>query len=431
MVVRLGFRGSGGSDAIAPYRQKLFLILYIKKTMRMEAIEMAHLAGFKAGAVGHMIAHYTRNDGDPEQEKYAYRNQRIDKSRTHLNYCIFEREDSRGFVNAKVAEADTDARSTTNVLCDWIFTLPKCDLLAGRERECFEEAFCFLRDKVGEQNIVGAWVHNDESSPHMHFAFVPVCEQVVTTNDKSAPLRWTERDEKKDPSHKAGEVKRDSKGTVRYKRVPVIDEDGNPVVKCTIAQSRMFDRKAMQSFHPELSDHMKAHFGFDVGVMLDEDDGDKVLSQLGHAEYIAAKTTIAETRKELERLEDEREEIREKVDEEADRLESLRGSREAAQERVAVLEAVASECAAADAAPLERKVAILDRIADLCDRCAKRIGRVVRNAGDAVQKRLVISVRHTSDTPDRLGGKRAAAERIRLLSRCGEGRWRADHLRVR
>lgn len=371
---------------------------------------MAHLQGFRMGAVKRMLAHYTRHDGDPDQEKYTYRNQRIDKTRTHLNYSLFEREDPMSYIETRITEADTKPTKATNIICDWIVTLPKNERLEGREKEFFEEAYKFLLGKVGgEGNMLGCWAHFDESSPHIHAASIPFCvSQPVMTNDKSQPLRWTVADEKKDPSHRAGEIKRDAKGTVRYKRVPVIDEDGNPVVKRTIAQSRMFDRKVMQSFHQELSDHMKAHFGFDVGVLLDEDDADKVLSQLGHAEYIATKTTIAETRKELERLEDEREEIREKADEEADRLESLRGSREAAQERVAVLEAVASECAECDAAPLERKVAILDRIADLCDRCVERIGGAVRNAGDAVRKRLVISVRHASDTPDRLGGKRAA-----------------------
>ena len=121
-----------------------------------------------------------------------------------------------GFINRKINEADTKPNKTTNVISDWIVTLPQNDKLQGREREFFEQVNEFLTNKVGADNVVGSWVHNDETSPHLHFCFVPSCEQTKMTNDKSQPLRWTAADEKRDATHKAGEVKRDSKGTVRY-----------------------------------------------------------------------------------------------------------------------------------------------------------------------------------------------------------------------
>ena len=121
---------------------------------------MANLQGYTSGAVGNMLNHYTRHDGDPNQEKYTYNNQKIDKSRTHLNYALFEREDPQAFIRQKIAEADTKPTKNTNVISDWIVTLPKNEQLAGREREFFEEAYKFLVEKVGGEDVVlGCYAH--------------------------------------------------------------------------------------------------------------------------------------------------------------------------------------------------------------------------------------------------------------------------------
>ena len=44
------------------------------------------------------------------------------------------------------------------------------------ERLFFERTYRFLCDRYGEQNVISAYVHKDEKTPHMHFAFVPVTE---------------------------------------------------------------------------------------------------------------------------------------------------------------------------------------------------------------------------------------------------------------
>ena len=41
----------------------------------------------------------------------------------------------------------------------------------------FKEAYSFLKDRYGEQNIVHAAVHLDEKTPHMHVGMVPVTEE--------------------------------------------------------------------------------------------------------------------------------------------------------------------------------------------------------------------------------------------------------------
>lgn len=345
--------------------------------------DMANLQGFTAPAVGNMLNHFTRHSGDPEQSKYQYKNSRIDPSRTRLNYAIFEREDPRKFIDLKISKADGTPNKRTNIMSSWIVTLPRNEQLYGREREFFEVAYHHLCEKVGSDNVVGAWVHMDETQPHLHFAFTPCVETQKTTNDKSRPLRWTKRDELKNPEHKAGELKRDKKGTIRYERVVVLDENGCPVTRVTFSQAKMFNQKAMREFHPELSKIMSDHFGFNVGVELD-DPGEKSLSSLDQQDYIAAKEAKAKLeegtkalRGEVDELRDKRDEIKRQISEEAARLESLQQERISTDKRIEVLESIASECRAADSAQVSAKGGILDKIAASCVGFIERVARLL------------------------------------------------------
>jgi hypothetical protein len=260
---------------------------------------MANLAGYDKSTYGHMLNHYTRHAGDPDQSKYTYRNQKIDKERTHLNYSVgVKRSDPWAFITEAIEGVDVKPRGgskATNVLSDWVVTLPRNELLTGREREFFELTYRHLAALIGEENIVGAYVHLDETQPHMHFAFVPIVASPVMTNDKSRPLR-----------NRDGSLKRDRKGTVRYERVQVIGDDGKPLFRRSFGQSKMFDKAALKEFHPRLEDALSRYFGFKVGIEL-EDAGEKQLSNLEQPDYIAAKQTLArldgETQEKSERLE--------------------------------------------------------------------------------------------------------------------------------
>lgn len=260
---------------------------------------MANLAGFDKSTYGHMLNHYTRHAGDPDQSKYTYRNQKIDKERTHLNYSVgVKRSDPWAFITEAIEGVDVKPRGgskATNVLSDWVVTLPQNELLIGREREFFELTYRHLAALIGEENIVGAYVHLDETQPHMHFAFVPIVASPVMTNDKTRPLK-----------NRDGTLKRDRKGTVRYERVQVIGDDGKPLFRRSFGQSKMFDKAALKEFHPRLEDALSRHFGFKVGIEL-EDAGEKQLSNLEQPDYIAAKQTLArldvQTQEEAERLE--------------------------------------------------------------------------------------------------------------------------------
>lgn len=48
------------------------------------------------------------------------------------------------------------------------------DKTAEEQRTFFEKTYEFLGDRYGKENVLGGHVHNDETTPHIHFAFIPV-----------------------------------------------------------------------------------------------------------------------------------------------------------------------------------------------------------------------------------------------------------------
>ena len=187
-----------------------------------------------------------------QKAKYRYANQDIDQTRTHLNYAIFARDDPAAFVQSKIDGVDVKPKGgdkATNVISDWVITLPKNSALIGREREFFQTAYGHMLKTVPEKQIVGAWVHMDENQPHMHFCFCPIVHTAVMTNDKSRPLLDAQ-----------GQVKRDKKGTPRYERVQVRDAAGKPVYRSSFGQTKVYTRARMKKFHPDLEKAMEGHF---------------------------------------------------------------------------------------------------------------------------------------------------------------------------
>lgn len=346
---------------------------------------MANLQGFSKSGYDAMINHYTRHQGDPDQEKYIYRlkdkdaqgKSRIHPERTFLNYAIFERRDPKQFV-ADAIESVTvpikTGKKATNVMSDWVITLPKNERLEGREREFFEQSYEFMKTKVPEDLILGGWVHMDEASPHMHFSFVPLVTTQAMTNDKSRPLRDGQ-----------GKILRDKKGTVRYERVPKLDAEGNPILRRSFGQSKIFDRKAMENFHPQLEKVLSDHFGFKVGIEL-EDEGEKLLSSLNQPEYIKAKQALEKQKQEIAQGEQRLESLQEAQEREERAIEELDG-------RIGAVEAGATSLgdlvgAAAESRKLEGQIEQLENQVRWAERGVNELGEQVERARSGVVERL-------------------------------------------
>lgn len=158
---------------------------------------MANVQKYTAAAAGHLVAHYERRMvRDPQSGKMEYikfGNQDIDPSRSHLNYNLAPHRDGGqiAFIRQRTTEARTLKRDDVNVMCSWVVTLPRTDEY-GEERSYteheimgfFREAYRTLADRYGEKNVVSAYVHMDETTPHMHFAFVPVIEDKKRGGEK-------------------------------------------------------------------------------------------------------------------------------------------------------------------------------------------------------------------------------------------------------
>lgn len=268
-----------------------------------------HLATYSKGDAGKMLAHYDRSIGERDH---------IDRDGVVYNLA----PEFDGGVQARFRTLceGIEIGAKTKPLADWVITKPEG--YHGDTREFFKAVYDFMAEMVGEKRIVCAYVHMDEpgAEPHMHFAFVPVVETAVMTNDKSQPLRWTKKDEKKNPAHKAGEVKKDSKGTVRYKRVPLLGEDGEPVVRRTATASKLFTKKDMAEIHPAIEKHLCRALGVErVGMLLDEKDREqkakKTLSKLDHEEYVAVTREIERAGREVAELSERSECLRQEVEE--------------------------------------------------------------------------------------------------------------------
>ena len=268
-----------------------------------------HLATYSNSDAGRMLAHYDRSIGERDH---------ID--RDGVVYNIGPETDKGVHERYRELTKGIEIGPKTKPLADWVITKPEG--FTGDTGEFFKAVYDFMAETVGEERIVCAYVHLDEpgAQPHMHFAFVPVVETVVMTNDKSKPLRWTKKDEEKNAAHKAGEVKRDSKGTVRYKRVPLLGEDGRQVVRRTATASKLFTKKDMAEIHPAIEKHLCKALGVErVGMLLDEKDREqkakKTLSKLDHEEYVAVTREIERAGREVAELSERSECLRQEVKE--------------------------------------------------------------------------------------------------------------------
>lgn len=269
---------------------------------------MANLTGFKTDTdVELILDHCSRHWGDPCQELHRYRNSEIDKDRTRLNYALRECPREHGSavdeVNFRISEAGVkQVRAGQNKLSSIIVTMPREGVEWPEEtrRKFFESSCDWLEEKCGgEKNVIGAWVHLDETTPHMHFLFVPLMRTPVMEADKSRPKRYTKADEKKNPKHKAGEIKRDyrksKKGTIIYEQREVI-ENGEIVYKATLSQAKMWNKDRLKKLHPALEAHLCAALGMErVGVVLDDGDPDKVLSKHDQRTYREVKRAREKT----------------------------------------------------------------------------------------------------------------------------------------
>lgn len=337
---------------------------------------MAHIAKYKASAVGKLCAHYNRWQGidNPNVSR-----ENIDKSRTHLNYTlgVYEKDGKRfigkvrgsaswatvkGRIDAVNARAKAEGKRATRkdavVMADMVVTLPP-NVPPEDAYKFFWNSYQYIADRVGRGNLMGGYVHMDETTPHMHVPFTPILD-----------------------------------GRFNYKK--------------------MCDRKFYQTFHKGLGDRLEQKMGYRPEVELSEEtraqrvytsrtkDIDKVrgavdraivepaqqeadrivaaakeeaaaLLQDAEAQKADLVAQIADRRGDLAELDSQLEDVKLDIADEKNRLECLRQRADGVARDVAELRPIAAEVRGWEAAGKAERGAILDNIVVKCDGLASRI----------------------------------------------------------
>ena len=355
---------------------------------------MAHIAKYKAPSVGHMLAHYRRDESslgrdniDPKRVKndmvvahYTNKDGKLVVGRVvpregEPNWGTVERRIER--VNeAQKAAGKRATRKDAVVMADVVVTLPD-NVRKGDEDRFFRLTYWYLSNKFGIDNMMGGYVHKDEvlkdgtpARDHMHVPFTPILD-----------------------------------GRFNYKK--------------------MCPRSFYQNMHKELGDYLEGRMGYRPAIELDEEtraqrvytdksvDIDKVRGAVDRAvvqpaedeaarivaaarEEAAALLNDAEARKaelvteiadkegDLAELDSQLEDVKLDIEDEQDRLECLRQRADGVARDIGELRPIAAEVRGWEAAGKAERGAILDRICAQCDGLAGRI----RTAAAGIQLKV-------------------------------------------
>ena len=128
-----------------------------------------------------------------ERKNSAYSNKEIDRDKSNKNYSLKRcfKPYSKMFNEMRNEyQLKGQIKRNSNVACEYIITSDKefFDAIGEEEtKRYFETAYKFIAGykNLGEQYIVSAKVHMDESTPHMHLIYLPV---VHTLDKKSGKM---------------------------------------------------------------------------------------------------------------------------------------------------------------------------------------------------------------------------------------------------
>ena len=142
---------------------------------------VCHFGKYKSGNVFGLQKHNQR-----ENENYS--NIDIDKARTPLNYDLVNQEDINYLKRVKtIIEANRRSeraiRKDATVYCECIISSDGAffeNLTDDKQKEFFKSSLDYLKNRIGEEFIVSANVHLDETTPHMHVGFVPIIENSLS-----------------------------------------------------------------------------------------------------------------------------------------------------------------------------------------------------------------------------------------------------------
>ena len=156
------------------------------------AYAILRFAKHKGGASKALSAHHERT-----KDSYAS-NPDIDLSRTAQNFhLVTPRWSYEQEIRHRIQTAGCRVRKDSVKFVDTLVTVSP-EFAKAHEAEMpeyFRRAFDFLKERVGEENIISAVVHMDEKTPHMHLCFVPLTRDKRLSakeilGNKKSMIRW-------------------------------------------------------------------------------------------------------------------------------------------------------------------------------------------------------------------------------------------------
>ncbi len=214
---------------------------------------MAHVQKSTKAQIGGLTRHYERFKKE-NGEYIKFNNQEIDITKSHLNYnlAVHQNMQQLEFIKKRTSEVNCPNRKEINVMCSWVITKPK-ELDSDEQDLFFQESYKFLENRYGVDNVISSYVHLDETTPHLHFAFIPI-----------------KFDEKKE----------------KYK----------------VCAKEIVNRQDLRTFHKDLTKYMENVFKRDIGLLNEATrDGNKTVVELKKETYISKAKELNEKIKELDK----------------------------------------------------------------------------------------------------------------------------------
>ena len=113
-------------------------------------------------------------------DTYQAVNPQIDFTRTRNNYNIIKHQRSyTQFINDKIEALDlpTKVRKDAVLMCSFVVGSDReffSRLSSGEQQQFFVDCTRFFTERYGEDNIISAVVHMDETTPHLHLNLIPI-----------------------------------------------------------------------------------------------------------------------------------------------------------------------------------------------------------------------------------------------------------------
>lgn len=196
-----------------------------------------HVQKYTKKGLGNLLAHYERKNNETRN----YANESIDKTKTERNYNLAPEHEGKTdyqFTMSRCEEIGILKRDDVNYCADWCVTVPS--EIKDDEEKCkafFKASYDFLAQRYGEKNVVSSYVHHDETTPHMHFCFIPEYVYSKDEFDKESGILQT-------------------------------------VKKTKVSAKMVLDKKELSSIHKEMQDFLDVELPFKANIITGVTNGD-------------------------------------------------------------------------------------------------------------------------------------------------------------